>query len=790
MTIYYLKIAFRNMWKYKVQSFIGIFGLAFGLACFVPALYWLRYETSYDCFYPEAEHIYRVYSFDKQMGKTNDLVSGILERKLHEQLPAMQTSTVFFIEHIDCSAGETPYIRLRTLFTDSTFFHVFPQTVISGDAWQPLQVTNNIVLTETVAIRLFGDVEKAIGQSVKSIGFLKDDPSYIVTAVVKDLPVNTNVSFDALLSHKQIQLQKDFINESVKQVWTFATLQMYVKFPPHAAIDDLTKQLRDYPLLLDANTKTELRVMPVSDVRYHLNADVPFTLNFIRLFFVAGVLLLFAALFNFLNLHLGLFRQRMREFHLRAVNGASSGQLIRQMLFELACAIFPALLFAYCFVIISCPSFSELLGITMDMLQLTSLFVICGMGMMLLILFIGFTLFCRLSQLTMSPQSERKVTGQPVLQRVTVALQLAVSIVLIIATLVVMMQMHFVNHKDLGFDRDGIVYLSGVQLFINKDVRVALNKELASIPQVEEITETYFTPQHQVSPSQMIMAEWPGKQQSEKPTFFCAMLTDSKFDEVFRINMLQGEWINEGGEHQVVLNEEAVRVMGLSEPIGTVIRMNTFNDAEGYRVVGVVKDCHLFSFRSRILPTLFFQSMVPTNNLYVRTVHGQEQEAIQQINAILPKIDASFADVRPISLDEMYDRLNYSEQAGLKMFSVLAIVCLLISLFGIYAVASASTQRRRKEIAIRKVVGAKESSIVSMFFYEYILQGGVAGTFALPLAYLVMNNWLQGYAYRTNIPWWLLAGIVAGVIVVVLLTVLGQVWKAATNNPAEVIKSE
>ena len=198
MLIHYLKIAFRNIWKHKTQSLIGIFGLAFGLACFVPALYWLRYETSYDSFYPDAEHIYRIYSVEKQSGKVNEQVPGILERKLHEHFSATETSTAFFLETNNCSAEGMPHIRLRTLNTDNTFFRVFPQSFVSGDARQPLQTVNNIVLTETVAIRLFGDVEKAIGQQLKST-FYFSEPPYTVTAVVKDPPPNTNLPFDALL---------------------------------------------------------------------------------------------------------------------------------------------------------------------------------------------------------------------------------------------------------------------------------------------------------------------------------------------------------------------------------------------------------------------------------------------------------------------------------------------------------------------------------------------------------------------------------------------------------------
>jgi len=254
-----------------------------------------------------------------------------------------------------------------------------------------------------------------------------------------------------------------------------------------------------------------------------------------------------------------------------------------------------------------------------------------------------------------------------------------------------------------------------------------------------------------------------------------------------------GEWWKEGQTKKTVLNEEAVHVMRLSEPIGSIIRgpsLEDFSIIEEYEVAGVVNDFHALSLRSRIQPTIFIGSPNLNNILYIHVVPGQEQEAIQRITPILPDIDPIFMDARLTPISQLYDRLNQSEQIGLQLFSVLATVCLLISLFGIYAVATAATLRRRKEVAIRKVAGAEVNTLVRMFFREYTLQVIVAGVIGLPLAYIVMDRWLQGYAYRTNIPWWLLIGVIAVIIVIVLLTVLGQVVKAANNNPAEVIKSE
>ena len=792
MFTHYLKLAFRNLRKYKTQSLTGIFGLAFGLACFVPALYWMRYETSYDGFYPDADNIYRIYSVEKQSGKANEWVPGILKNRLREHFPATETSVGFIIEPDNYSAGEMPPVQLRTLFTDSAFFRVFPQAVVSGDARQPLKILNNIVLTETVAARLFGDAEKAIGQQIKSTTF---SPvfgwSFTVTAVVKDPPHNTNVSFDAIL-FSEIQ-KADKMPEAAQ--WTYFNQQMYVKFHTRTNVAELAEQLRDFTSRIETNANIELRVLPIGDIRHRLDSDLPFTLNFIRLFVAAGILLMFSALFNFLNFHLDLFRQRIREFRQRAVVGATGGQLIVQMMLELACTVIPALALAFCFVVLSRPAFSGLLDIAMRMSQLIYLFAVCGICMMAMILFTGFIPFWRLSRSALRCWVKGKPTGQFVLRRMAVTVQLAVSVVLIVAALVVMMQIRFVNGKDLGFDRSGIIQLSCSPMTMEFRGR-ALMRELAAVPQIENITATYYEPQHNTPHFMMIAeVEWQGKAPYENSTFQ-GIAVDSRFAETFRLKMMQGKWWDEGERQKVVLNEEAVRVMGLGEPVGAIIRISpqTVGNAGAapmieYEVTGVVKNFHSLSMRSRIHPAIFTE--YPTLHiLYIRAVPGQEQEAMRRISAILPDIDASLADASLMPLNDVYDRLNRSEQVGLKLFSVMATVCLLISLFGIYAVAAASTQRRRKEIAIRKVFGAGVGDIVSMFFREYALQVALAAAIALPVAYLAMNRWLQGYAYRTDIPWWLFIFVFVEVAIVVLLTVLGHVFRAANSNPAEVMKSE
>ena len=372
-----------------------------------------------------------------------------------------------------------------------------------------------------------------------------------------------------------------------------------------------------------------------------------------------------------------------------------------------------------------------------------------------------------------------------------ITLQLFVSIVFIIASLIVMRQMNFVNQKNLGFNDRDLVQLSGFVDYAGRLEEKLIN-ELKSIAQVVDVSDANFQPSHEADPNYILnQISWSGC--PSEPPLFNLMFVDSHFAKAYGLSMKEGDWWAEGQMTKVVLNEEAVRRMNISNPIGTVIRMPSESDRNimaSFEIAGIVKDFHTLSFRNKIQPIIFVPTTYKFNILYIRTELGQTMETIQRIKEILPSIDSSLADVKLTPVQDLYDELNSSEQIGLKVFSVLAIVCLLISLFGVYAVALASTQRRRKEIAIRKAMGAEAKDIIYIFSKEYILQVIFAGVFAIPIVYLAMSNWLQYYAYRTNIPVGLLLGVIVAIILLVIATILGQIQNAANRNPAVELKRE
>lgn len=787
----YFKITYRNILKHKAQSFIAIFGLSLSLTCLIPALCWMYYETSYDLFYPYARNIYRIYSVDKHSGKVNERVPGLLGKELLKQFPNIETSTSFIPEKLDYKAESSTYVQLNTICVDSSFCQVFPQRIVSGDMQQALQLAGNMILTESVALRLFGSAEKALGKKLEN-SLSRIFGSCTVTAVVKDPPLDTNLPFDAIVNFPALQDASMIMPET--EQWNYYNDYIYVKLHSQTNINELTRQLHNFSSQLKTNSDIELKILPINDVRHQLNTNLPFTLNFISLIILAGLLLIFSSLFNFLNLYLTNFYRRINEFRQRMIFGATKKQIISQIICEITCAILLALSFCCILISFTLPAFSKLLGIKMPISLLLHFFIVCGLVLTALILFISFILCWRLSQSVIQNLSKKRMPKHAIFQRIVVVSQLVVSIIFIVSASVMMLQMNFVNRKNLGFNNNGLIQLYSTNLKLSK-YQTALKQQFETIPQITNISTTSFEPRQNADMQYMTSrVEWTDKQPLERPVFQL-FFTDDKFPNTFKLNVIMGKWWNENenNSRKIVLNEEAVRIMGLSNPVGTIIRMDPLlisSDGtaplQEYEIVGVVNDFHSLSLRSPIYPAIFRPGS--GNIWYIRVMPGQEQEVIQKISTVLPKIDVTLTSIQLTLLDELYDHLNYSEQIGLKLFSVLAVVCLLISLFGIYAITAEATQRRRKEIAIRKIVGGEVNNIILMFFHEYTTLTIVSSAIALPLAYYMMTCWLQSYAFRINIPLWLLITILLAVLIIVLSTILRQILKAANANPSRVIK--
>lgn len=349
----------------------------------------MKYEISYDDFYPNSDYIYRVYTLEKQSRKVNKGASKIMGEKLQEYFPSIEAATTFIRGQENCKTQEVPHMKIQLIYADSTFFNVFPQDFITGDIRKPLQVKNNIVLTESMAVRLFGSTEKAVGQYVQTK--MRDGlPPYLVTAVIKDPQKHTNLSFDALVNHDMLER---FSNVPEEMQWMMFFMEVYVKFNPNSDMNGILAESQELPSKLKANPNIQIEMLPIVDVRHKLEESSPFTLNFIGLFVASGFLLSFAAIFNYFNLHFDLFQQRLRELNLRIVNGATIGQLIIQLLFELLCSTLIAVVVGACLIALIFPTFSKLLNISIATSVLIPIFLVCGLTIVIINTIIGYILF-------------------------------------------------------------------------------------------------------------------------------------------------------------------------------------------------------------------------------------------------------------------------------------------------------------------------------------------------------------------------------------------------------------
>ena len=655
-----------------------------------------------------------------------------------KQFPEIEFSSDFISEQLDYNDIEkTNYIQLNTICADTAFLRVFPQRSIIGDVDQALQVPGNMALTESVAIRLFGSAEKAIGQKLENQLSRIFGPCTVI-AVVKNTELNTNLPFDALLNYPALQDASMIMPES--EQWNYFNNNLYVKVHSHIDIDRLAMQLRDFTSQKKVNPDIELKILPISKVRHGLSSNLLFTLNFIRLMVTAGALLMFSALFNFLNLFIGLFRERTHEFRQRIIYGATNNRLILQMMFEQTAFASIALLLGGYLIFLFMPSLANLLNIPVNTPLLLRFFIFSSLSVILCLIFMSIVPYWNLIRVVKSDLSIKKTSKQTSLQRIALSLQLAVCIVFIVSVSVIMIQIHYVSRKDLGFNLNGVIQLYSTNAKLEND-KPALMQKLESMPKIVNITTTSFEPRQNPQVNLMTSeVEWPQKDVSYKPVFQWIPV-GVNFAETFGLELSKGRWWMENEKNKIVINEEAVRIMRLDNPIGTIIRMSPF--------------------------------LISSDGM-----------------ASMEDIDPRLTDCRLTTLKELYERLNYSERVGLKLFSILAMVSLFISIFGIYAVTTTATLRRRKEIAIRKITGAQTEDIVNMFLNEYMKLVFVANLIALPLAYYVMQRWLQGYAYHVDIPLWLLGVIFGGITSIVLFTVLLQVWRAANGNLSEVIKNE
>ena len=811
MITHYLKVALRNLVKYRTQSVISVLGLAIGLAFFVFGLYWLKYETSYDNFYPDAGRSYLVY-VQAENNKSGYSPSALADF-IRERLPEAEIVTRSYEGgngNMDYRFDETTVKNPNFMAVDSLFIRIFPQMMVCG---RTLEREDEIIVSESFAKQHFRRPEKALGVTLHQVapaGFhLADARQLRIVGVMADAPQNATMT--PVGYYRQPESRMADINNPKE--WEYNSGLTHVMLREGVKEEDFKAHLEKALGQQDFLKEKSFKVIPLNQKHFEFASEESFSYSAISMFTLATGLLLCCVLFNFMNLFLNRYYQRVREVKLRKAVGASTVKLLLQVMVEIMSYVLLGALICGCIIELSLPLFEDIFGIGIPKSNIMYLYLyvflvaLAVIQVLLLLLSWQFIRSVGRQSLTGRPES----SGRNQVRRVGLAIQLVICLFFLASASSLYRQLHFMNDTDLGFDTKHIVELT-VRSF-----------EQNAKNMLEEIKQLPMIERHATASQWMVLKEgfqtnggyeWRGKTEEDKNLSFAPIELTQAADRMFNFRLKEGrtytdeDWKNTNGQkdfltgnpvlNKVLISESAARAIRLEHPVGEIIRvpiqlMGREPVWTDYEIIGVIRDFHPQGLKAEPLPTLVFQNfrfISPIN--YFQVTPGTESEFIKAVDNLAQKHNWIYEGINtpPQLLSDKMKELNKSETATFQLFAVLTFLCILISLFGVFAISATTIAQRRKEIAVRKVMGATTHDVVNMFFREYSWLVSISAIIAFPFFYWVVSRWLEQFAYRVNIGIGMYVVLSAITIVLVLMTVFRQVMMAARENPADVVKSE
>ena len=782
-----LKIAIRNLVKYKVQSAVSILGLAVGFVCFSLSLYWIHYEMTYDHFRQDADRIYMVRTNDEYTeGKISTRVPYSLAAYLAQHFPDIAVAAPFHLISERISVNDK-YQDAVFSSADSAWMNLMDIRIIKGNRNFMLPKDNaEIAITEEAAKKWFR-TEDPIGKEVKMLRRTKK-----ICAIVQAENRHTNFPFD-------------FIgNPELGKTWWYITWSILIKVKPDTDIEELESKINaNLPAELKQVTsirKTGIEriiLTPLSKLHYAKDfrddKEAGITFQYIIYFSIAGILIITCALINYLTLFINRMRVRQREMALRMIHGANIRSLVSLLTVEflllLACAVTTGfLLIEICF-----PSFIELTGIDTAKSSLYGeAFLFIGLiSLIILTAIIGllYILYHRSLHLSLRYNTGRSTGTQ--LRRGSIVLQLFVCLSFIGCTVLINQQLDYLRHRDLGLK---IKNRGSFSVMGDMDYTPLIRK-IKELPMITEVMQPDYYPIVSQLTAIGQFDNWEGLDiPIDTPVPVKLFLGKEDFFRFYDITLLAGEWLDDLSTYEdIIINESLARRMGWSpqEAIGKHIIQSYIT----YTIVGVVKDCHYGA------PTL----PIPHTGFLV----GEQMGLMQRSAGILFKYkEGTWNECRKAlehlyqtecspenilclnSEEEVYNNYLRSEEMLTRLLSFASLVCILTAMFGIYSLVTLTCEQRRKEIAIRKVNGATVWSILFLFFREYLIMLCIAALFAFPITYVIIKQWILNYVRQVSISPLPFILILIGLALTVIAGISWRVWKAANENPAEVIKNE
>lgn len=788
----YFIIAIRHLSRNKVQSFVNIFGLAIGMACCLVIYLYVKQELTFDQFHNNYDRIYRVTNiFERASGKIYwARTPPPLAPAIRNNFPGIEkvTRLRYTDDHL-YSVGDRTFYLGNAFFADSLFLEMFDFSLRSGDTNTALDQPGNIVLTQEMASRFFGEEDP-----MNKLITFDNSRSLKVTGILNPIPINSHINFDMLMSFSTYRIPQG--NLSNLDSWAWAGFWTYIQLKEGVDQNELSEQIEelykqnfnraniDVNVVLQALPDVYLESSTYSNIGESIKLGNKSTIYGLA---VISILILLIAGFNFMNMSTAMSLTRAKEIGIRKVMGAIKGKIINQFLTESVLVSLISLIFALMIVIISAPYFKEQLGVELpvsasEYLALAPIFIMASIIIGLLAGSYPSLVLSAFSPILTLSGNLKTDKSKAWFRKGLLVFQFTISLSLITASLIIVTQMDFIKNKNLGFERENIlkVHISREDMVAHFEVLKNKFSQNSKVINVAKASHG-FDGQASSGPARLKRAEEGDAHQ------LAYYQTGYDFLKVIGIKLKKGRYFSKefpnDSSQALVLNQAAVGELGLSDPVGEII---IFNNRER-TVIGVVEDFHFASLHSPIAPMGIVMPFTIQELILIKVTPGPISEVLNSLEndwkELLGSIpfEVSFLDD---GIQSMYEKEKKLSNL-IYLFSLLAV---LLACLGLYGLVAFSVHARLKEVGIRKVLGASIKKILYLLSRQFLILIMIAIIISVPLTSHFANLWLNNFAFRIDISWWMFAISGFVLLLVALFAISHHTLKAALTNPVKVLR--
>ncbi|EDP71726.1 putative transporter permease protein [Flavobacteriales bacterium ALC-1] len=790
----YFKIAWRSLVKNKVYSFINLSGLTIGMTCFILIAFYIQFELSFDKHIENSDRIYRIV----QQQKGNDyrgtdyfaLAPLPLSTSIKQDFPEVESITNLDVWNTLLINDNVSFSE-RGLFTTMSFFDIFYTPILEGVGKEALRESNTILLTKSLSEKIFGEVS-SIGKTV-----LYNEEILTVKGIIADPPKNQHLTYSFITSlKKNFQYNRDLTD------WVSNNYYGYLKLKEGQDYEALEQKMSSYETITKPAYKAQgfqfypkFSLQPIEDIHLYsqMNSEIEVNgdIKYVYFFALLALIILFLASINYMNLATSRSAHRTKEVGVFKTLGAGKRNLVFQYLSESILLTVFSFVIAMLLVILLLPEFNELLGknIPFDIFGNAWLFV----GMLFIAILIGCLsgLYPAVFLSKLNPVAALKGgsfknhKSKSLLRNSLVVGQFVAAIALITGSIIISQQLGFIQEKKLGFNKDHVMHVS----YFNEDIydkESVIRNELLNHPNINKVSISTQLPISVTS--QGPVDTWEGNINKQQ-LYVYRTYVDYEFLDLFEMKMIEGRGfskkITSDSTDAYILNEAALKKLGWKTAVGKKFDRGT--------VIGVVEDFHLQTFDLSIEPLYIRMRRESWNIDHGQVILKVNLDDIENTKSFIEKTMKSIAPLDVFEakfMDDTYLKLYEEEKRLGKAFNLFALLALFIAGMGLFGLVSFHVFQRTKEIGVRKVLGSTVFDIVKLISKEFLKLILVAFLVATPIAYYLMNSWLQDYIYRIEIKWWVFASAGFIAVIIALITVVLQVVKAATTNPINALKTE